>query len=128
MNSKLIYTHLSCRSQRPRKSLPLAHAETFHKLGNGNIRIPPKDTSDKATGNPAQQLPNADEWAPKGQKKIDPSPQLVDYICSTVTGNPYTGVQGVAGLESTIQREQNMKSRLEGWEKDWDKMSAGKNN
>lgn len=71
----------------------------------------------------AAQLPLGDASVPKRKQKTYPSPQLVDYLGSSSTAGPYTGLEDNKGPSAFCEHMKDMKGRLEAWQKDWDTMS-----
>jgi hypothetical protein len=62
--------------------------------------------------------------AAERKKMGHPSPQLLDYLITPSNADHYTGVQGTTGQAAVGVRHKNMKEFLEGWQKDWEDMSA----
>jgi hypothetical protein len=52
------------------------------------------------------------------------SVQLATYLNSPSSHGPYTGVVETKGIDVIGQYQKDMEKYLEGWEKDWQEMSA----
>jgi hypothetical protein len=117
--------NLSVRSQAPNDPRPPPHADALQEARDGTKNMA-KANPAVTTGKSAKGLPKTDGQAAERKKTSHPSPRLLDYLTTPLNVDHYTRAQGTTGQATVGVRHKNMEEFLEGWQKDWEDMSAAR--
>jgi hypothetical protein len=111
------------RSRATCNTVPLSEKDVLHEPTTGT-KPPPGLSVDPGAQPSIEGAPNAGTYSSKHRKKTVHSVQLATYLSSPSSHGPYTGVVEPKGVDVARQDQKDMEKYLEGWEKDWQEMSA----
>jgi hypothetical protein len=111
------------RSQATCNTVPLAEKDVLHESVTG-IKVPSALSVDRGVQPPAERAPNASTYSPGPRKKAAHWVQLAAYLNSPPSHNPYTGFVGPKDINVVREHQKDMEKYLDGWEKNWQEMSA----
>ena len=95
----------------------------LHEPATGT-KPPPRLSVDPGVQSSTERAQNASKYSPEPRKKTAHSLQLATYLNSPSSYNPYTGALEPKGTDVARQHQEDMEKYLEGWEKDWQELSA----
>jgi len=103
--------------------MPLPERDALHEPITGTK--PPSGLSvDPGVQPSIEGAPNADTYSPEHREKSAHSVQLGTYLSSPSSHDPYTGVVDLKSTDVAGRDQKDMGKYLEGWEKNWQEMSA----
>ena len=103
--------------------MPPSESGVLHEPVTGT-KLPSGLSVDPGVQPSTEGAPNAGTYSPEPHKKTANLVQLAAYLNSPSSHSPYTGVPESKGVDVVRQHRKDMEKYLEGWEKDWQELSA----